>query len=536
MGNNQSMAGMNTNQSMIGFIKDTVRNADEDKIIFNNRIYSIGQVFSAAASVATFLKRNGVTQGDSVIVCLPNVPQAAIALYAINSIGAVANVAHPRIGAEALTRMAKESDTEWLFVFGGRSRARRKALKRNGLKCIVCRADDESAGSDAFRRATRKYAGSGAIDYGKTLIEPTEFNVEIRGDAPAVYLHSSGTTGRSKTVVLSNRAMNELAAGIAERVRPKRGNTMLMTLPMFHGFGLGVCVHLMMCVGRIAMLPAFRPKQTAKMLENYSINYMAVVPNMLRRLIAEPKFFGKKLQSLEYIFVGGDRLDENLKKRASDTLRASGSECKVCEGFGLSEFAGVTHINLDCEPGGTVGRPLDGVRVRIVRDGAEAKPGEDGVIFMTARSMMDGYLEGDAEFVVDESGTRWFDTGDIGSVRDGLLYYKGREKRLLKIGGVNIYPQEVEAAAESLGEVKAACAVRTEWKGKPAIRLLVSLNGRRELTLALKSKICRVIASKIMPYAAPKYIERVRELRANETGKVDYRHYEERRGRAGTEE
>lgn len=517
---------MNTNQSMTGFIKESAKDLNSTKLLYNSRSFTTAQVFADVSSVATFLRTHGVGKGDSVIICLPNIVQAVVAVYAINAAGAVANIAHPKIGTDGLIRIAEESNTKWLFIFDRFYRKHKKALKENGIKAIVCRISD-CAGTGL--KLPRPPKGKDAYSYNSTLVKPIDFDLEIDGKDPAVYLHSSGTTGDSKTVVLSNLAMNELAVNIHDCVKPADGTTMLMALPIFHGFGLGVCLHLMMMFGKIALLPAFSAKKAINTMRRREINYMAVVPNMLRRLVAQKSFSGKKLAGLKEIFVGGDKLDEGLKKEAEKIMAKSGSSCRICEGYGLSETASVTHINIDRKDGGTVGKPIGGVKVKIVSDGKEAASGEDGEIYISSNSMMNGYLKGEADFEIDENGVKWLKTGDLGHVDDeGYLYYRGREKRLVKIGGVNIFPQEIENAADEIEEIVNSCAVRTLWNGKPAVRLLVELKDGEKLTSSLKQKISDVITSKIMPYAAPKYIETEGKLKMTGMGKTDYRYYEER--------
>lgn len=520
---------MNTNQSMTGFVKESVENLNEEKLLYYGRRFTTGQVFGDVASVATFLKHNGVRKGESVIICLPNIAQAIVALYAINAVGGIANITHPKIGTDGLIRIAEKTETKWIFIFDRIYVKHRKELSANGIKSIVCRITDCMSGNKALRLTEPMLISKSAVRYNSTLVKPSTFDVEIKGEDVAVYLHSSGTTGDPKTVMLSNKAMNELAVNIYEFVGSPSDNTMLMTLPMFHGFGLGVCVHLLMMAGRIVLLPVFKAREAVKLMRRHKINYMAVVPNMLRKLTEQKGFSGKKLKSLRMIFVGGDKLDETLRKRAVEIMKNSGSECKICEGFGLSETASVTHINTDCKDGGTVGKPIGGVKVKIINDGKEVPAGEEGIIYIASKSMMNGYLSGEEAFETDEDGEKWLNTGDIGYVdEEGYLYYKGRVKRMLKIGGVNIFPQEVESIAEEIEEVRNACAVRTEWNGKPALKLLVVLKGKNKLTPGLKQKISEEISSKIMPYAVPKYIEQAEELKLTGMGKTDYRYYEEK--------
>lgn len=518
---------MNTNQSMTDFVKESVKRLDEGKLICLNRTFTTKEVFTDVACVATFLKHNGVKKGDSVIICMPNLVQAVVALYAINSVGAVANVVHPKIGTEGLIRIAEETETKWIFIFDRIYLKHRKELIKRGITAIICRVSDCMAGSKALRLTEPLIMCKKAVPYNATLVKPGNFDVEITGEDPAVYLHSSGTTGEPKTVVLSNKALNELVSGIYDKVKPLDGESMLMTLPLFHGFGLGVCVHLMMTFGKIVLLPVFKAKKAVKLMHKYEINYMAVVPSMLRKLMEIKGFSGKSVRYLKNIFIGGDKPEQSLMDAVKMRLTESDSRCKVCEGYGLSEIASVTHINTDCKIG-SVGSPLNGVKVKIINDGKEAQIGKDGIIYLSSPSMMSGYLNAKANFVTDENGTKWLNTGDVGSVdKDGFLYYKGREKRMVKIGGVNIYPQETENAANSLSEVDCSCAVRTVWNGKPALKLLVKLKRGVKLSGALRQRLCDEISSKIMPYAVPKFIEQTDDLKMTGSGKTDYRYYEE---------
>ncbi len=519
---------MNTNQSMTDYVKESVKNLDEEKLVCLNRRLTTMEVFTDIAGVATFLKHNGVKKGDSVIICMPNLVQAIVALYAINAVGAIANVVHPKTGTEGLIRISEETDTKWIFIFDRIYIKHRKALREKGITAIVCRMSDCMTGSKAIRLTEPLIMRNHVVSYNATLVKPSDFSVEITGDDPAVYLHSSGTTGNPKTVVLSNKAMNELAAGIYDKVKPLDGESMLMTLPLFHGFGLGVCVHLMMTFGKIVMLPVFKAKSAVRLMKRNEINYMAVVPSMLRKLMDRKGFSGKSLRYLKNIFIGGDKPEQSLMDRVRARLAESDSRCRVCEGYGLSETGSVTHINVECRQG-SVGSPLNGVRVKIIEDGKEVATGKDGLIYISSPSMMNGYLNAEADVVTDGNGVKWLNTGDVGNVdKDGFLYYKGREKRMAKIGGVNIYPQEVESAANEFDEIVSSCAVRTVWNDKPALKLLVKLKTGVKLTNGLKQRICEEISSKIMPYAVPKYIERADDLKTTGTGKTDYRYYEER--------
>lgn len=142
---------MNTNQSMTGFVKESVENLNEEKLLYYGRRFTTGQVFGDVASVATFLKHNGVRKGESVIICLPNIAQAIVALYAINAVGGIANITHPKIGTDGLIRIAEKTETKWIFIFDRIYVKHRKELAAKGIKSIVCRITDCMGGNKALR-------------------------------------------------------------------------------------------------------------------------------------------------------------------------------------------------------------------------------------------------------------------------------------------------------------------------------------------------------------------------------------------------
>ena len=526
---------MVTNQSMIGYIKDKVTDLNEKKLVYFNRSFTMQQVLTDVKCVGTFLKYNGVKKGDSVIICLPNFVQAVISFYAINSIGAIADIVHPKIGTEGLVNIIKETNTKWVFLYDKFYKEHGKALNNCGAKTIKCSATDYLFGEIKNKNHKPYILKESSVNYKKILVAPSEYNEDIKGEDTAVYLHSSGTTGKPKIVLLSNYAMNELVKNTYGAVKDNtylpRTSGMLMTLPVFHGFGLGICMHLMMYLGNIVLQPVFNAKKTVKIMKSQEVNLLCLVPNMLRKLLVTKGFVGEHLKNIEKIFVGGDKLDENLRKKAQEVLLKSGSKGVICEGFGLSETASVTHINTDCKEGGTVGKPIPNVYVKIMDGDKELPPMQEGAVYISSNSIMTGYLNDNSKnlIITDENGRKWLDTGDIGYVdEEGFFYYKGRQKRMLKIGGVNIFPQEIEAVACSIPQVKNACAVRTTLDNKPIIKLLLVLQDGEKLTNSLKQKICDNIRSHILPYAVPRIIETVDSFVMTGMAKTDYRYYEEK--------
>lgn len=531
-----------TNQSMYAYIKENNLDNEAVKLVYFGRKFTFGKVWHDVDCLAAFLYEHGVKKGDSVVLCLPNIPQAVVAFYAVNKIGAIANIVHPRIGTKALLKIIRETATSWVFLYSKASNQHGKALKKEGVNTVNCRIGEYMGGVKKLIVSLKEIVswGHATFDFRRTVMRKVELDVPVGGKDPAVYLHSSGTTGQPKTVVLSSYAMNELAGKactwVGKQVDLGRGDSSAMLLPLFHGFGLGVCLHYPMLSGKNILLPAFDAKKAVQLIKKYPASMICAVPSMLSRMYKQKGFAGPHLKSIKTFFIGGDKLDDKLRETVEKTLEECGSNARLYEGFGLSEFASLTHLNIKHRTDGTVGQPMPTVRARILdKDGNECPRGTEGELYLTGTSMMIGYLNQKTDFIQDEQGINWFPTGDYGYIdEDDFLYYRGRLKRLIKIGGVNIFPQEVEMVVCTLKEVESACAVRISQNGKPAIRLLVVLHDKVHLTPRLKSKIKDVVRDNILPYAVPREIEAVDSIRLNTMGKSDYKFYEDgEKGKGG---
>jgi len=521
---------------MYAYIKENNLDLEATKLIYFGKRMSFGKVWHDVDCLATYLYERGVKKGDSVVLCLPNIPQAAIALYAVNKIGAVANIVHPKIGTKALLKIIHETATSWVFLYSKACIQHGKALKKEGVNTVNCRIGQYMGGVKKLIVGINEMLslGHATIDFRRTILKKVELDVHVSGKDPAVYLHSSGTTGQPKTVVLSSYAMNELAGKacpwVGKQVGLGRGDSSVMLLPLFHGFGLGVCLHYPMLAGKNILLPAFDAKKAVELIKKYPASMVCAVPSMLSRMYKQKDFVGPHLKEIKTFFIGGDKLDDKLRTTVENTLQQYGSSARLYEGFGLSEFGSLTHLNIKHRSDGTVGQPMPTVKAKIMdKDGNVCPPGVEGELYLSGTSMMLGYLNQKTEFPRDEHGVPWFPTGDFGYIdEDDFLYYRGRLKRLIKIGGVNIFPQEVETVACMLKEVDNACAVRILQNGKPAIRLLVVLKDKGHLSPRLKSKIKDIVRDNILPYAVPREIEAVDSIHLNTMGKSDYKFYEDR--------
>lgn len=528
---------MNCELSMYGYLKEAILDKSKEKLIFYNYRMKGDELFSLIDSLAFYLINLGVKKGQTIGICLPNIPQAAISLYAVNRIGAIANVIHPKVSAKALKKIIDETDTKILFLFDKSIAAYQSLLNKKGITIISCSASSFLKGiKKAFAKAIEPKTELEIIDFADTIKESGQIDEEFSPYDDAIYLHSGGTTGDPKTVRLSSYAFNKLADNVIKRTSLnhvyKTEHSMLMVLPLFHGFGLGICIHLALSNFRLVMMPLFSAVKAIKLIKKHKINYLAGIPVMFEKFLQEKTFDGKHLSNLELIFCGADKLNQSVKEEFDKTLRKNYSTAEVLEGYGLSEVASVATVNITGQSkNGTQGKPIDGVKIKILNEKKQqCKTGENGEVVIQSQSMMNGYLkekEIKNYFYIDENNEKWLRTGDIGSIdSQGYFTFKSREKRIIKIAGVNIFPAEIEQTVLKMKEIDAACVVRTVISNKPCTKLIIKMNKSYRYSILIEQRIKNLIAEEFIHYAIPSVIQVTDKIHTTPLGKVDYIKYE----------
>jgi long-chain acyl-CoA synthetase len=521
---------------MYGYLKNSIQDKTKEKLIFYNYGMKGQELLEIIDSLAFYLVNLGVKKGESVGICLPNIPQAAISLYAINKIAAVANIIHPKISSGGLIKILKKTATKTIFMFDRTYAEYASALESQDINVICCSLSSFlKRGKKIMAEIFCPKIKQKVIPFDDTVKQKGEIDREVNPFDDAVYLHSGGTTGKPKTVRLSSYALNAFAYNLlrytSQHYRYSQDDSMLMVLPLFHGFGLGVCVHLALTIFKLVMMPKFNAKQAIKLIKKHGINYLAGIPAMFEKMLCEKSFDSEGISSLKLIFCGADKLNPNIKKRFDEILKKNNSTAEIFEGYGLSEVTSVATVNVTgISKAGTHGKPMFGVKIKIIDDnGKECKAGEVGETLIQSQSMMNGYLDSDEEcYYIDENNEKWLRTGDLGSLdEEGFYTFKSRIKRVIKIAGVNIYPSEIEELVCSMKEIDAACVVRTYIDNKPCTKLIVKMNKDYKYSALIEQRIKSRIAQEFIKYAVPQRIETAKKLYLTSLGKMDYLKYEE---------
>ena len=430
----------------------------------------IAQVHAAAKALCA----QGVCPGDRVTICMPNTPQAIILFYAVNRMGAVANMIHPLSGEEEIVHYINDSHSVLCLTLRQFYPKFARIRDRLTLKTLlICDVTDGLAGvkkllypltvkqkvslpKNADILLWRDFISAGKRWKGAYIHHAAS------GDVAAI-LYSGGTTGTSKGILLSNLNFNALAlqTGTAgDCLHP--GHTMLSIMPVFHGFGLGVCIHTVLYWGGTAILiPQFDAKSYCKLLGQYKPNYIAGVPTLFEALLRADNLEGADLSFLKGIFSGGDSLSPELKKKVDAFLKDHGCSEQIREGYGTTECVTASCLTpKDYARQGSIGVPFPDTFYKIVEPGTtnEMEANIEGEICISGPTVMLGYMDNPRETAQTlqqhEDGQLWLHTGDLGVMdEEGFIYFKQRLKRMIVTSGYNVYPSQIENVLDAHPDV-----------------------------------------------------------------------------------
>lgn len=350
--------------------------------------------------------------------------------------------------------------------------------------------------------------------------EPDEFEtVQSQPDDLAAILYTSGTTGRSKGASLTHRNLASNALALVEAWAFTRGDVLLHALPIYHVHGLFVAIHCALLSGaRLLWLPKFDAGEVVERLPDATV--MMGVPTFYTRLLAEPAFTRECAQNVR-LFVSGSAplLPETFVAFRERTGRT------ILERYGMTETGMITSNPLDgVRAGGTVGRPLPGISVRIVDDAGDVcAPGVVGGVEVRGPNVFAGYWrmpeKTREEFTVDG----WFRTGDVGEwvaegEAKGYLRLVGRAKDMIISGGLNVYPKEIEERIDAFPAVveSAVIGVPDPDFGEAVTAIVVVRPGQ---TID-EAQIIATLKREIATFKVPKRVHVVDELPRNAMGKV----------------
>ena len=497
---------------------------------------------------ARALKNYGVKENDKVTICMPNSPEGIIMVYAVNMVGAICNMVHPMSSEKELEYFINAVDSRYILVIDAVFEKIYKLKDSTNLKKIIVAKASEEMGIaltgvywllkgrkikiphnddtvvmwEDFIKGSRGYQG--------------DYYEKRKAYDPAVILYSGGTTGAPKGILLSNlnfNALGTMATTVIKQAVP--GSTVLSILPIFHGFGLGVCIHTPLCTGMgCILIPSFSYKKFGDIIRKNQPSFIAGVPTLYEALL-ESNIGEKELSCVTSVICGGDALNSTLRDKVNTFLADHGSSAKIRVGYGLTEATGATCLSPENYfQDGIIGVPFPDMYFKIVIPGTHERApiGEDGEICISGPLVMMGYVNDDAETVqtlrYHEDGKLWLHTGDVGYMnQDGLIFFSQRIKRIIISSGYNIYPTYLESIINTHDAVLTSTVIGIPhpYKGQVAKAFIVLKDGYKS-NKQIEKEIRELLSKHVAKYALPAEYEFRDKLPQTLVGKVAFRELE----------
>ena len=499
----------------------------------------IKKINRAAAAMKTL----GVEKGDYVTICMPNTPEAVYMFYAVNEIGAIANMVHPLSSEKEIEDYLNQTKSKVMLCIDVTYPKVENIIKNTDVEHLIVVSPTRSM--DFLVRLVFKLTkgrknhikrSQHVMTWDRFMFQALKYtgdpHAHVNPKDPAIILYSGGTTGKPKGVVLSSYNFNAQALGakylVSELLKPKY--SMLCFLPNFHAFGMGVCMHIpLYCGMRMVLIPQFNAKKLKKYILNYRINILVGVPTVFEYLM-KIKFKSNDLRHVKGVVSGGDIVSQAMKDDVNKFLKEHGSSAVMQNGYGLTEAAGgmIFSAKAVADFTGAIGFPLPDSEALILdlKTKKPAKTGKDGEILVRGLTVMQGYLNNPKETekaFIKVGGKKYLRTGDIGYVDErGVVYFKTRLKRLIISNGYNVYPGNVEEVTLKCPAVDTCVClgIPDKLRGEKVKVFIVLKPETKEH--ATRKELNKLYKKYLAKYEIPRELEFIDEMPKTKLGKVDF--------------
>jgi len=496
--------------------------------------------FSAALNALGFKK------GDVITIGMPTAPQGIIPIYAANKLGGVCSVVHPLTPPSQIETFLQISNSTWLMTLDMFYQKFKEGMANTNVqKLILARITDYLKGLTKLGfqiikgRKIPPVPADPQVMWMSDMMKQPYPPVEMQRMEPsecAIILYTGGTTGTPKGVQLSNLNMITEGMQIGAWGNLNHTQSVLAILPIFHVFGLAICVNTAFMVGgKSILIPIFTSKEVARLVKKKRPTFLVGVPTLFETLATNLQFHKSDLSCLEATFSGADTLPRSTKEKFEDVAKAGGGRVQLLEGYGLTEASGaVIAMPLDQYREGSMGVPFPNILAKIVKPGSEEElpVGDVGEICISGPNVMLGYSnqpEGNEHTLRKHSDGRiWLHTGDLASMdADGFFYFKSRLKRMLKVSGVSVYPGQVEKVIQNHPDVDSVCVIGLPDRLQMSrVKAFIVLKDKTKATEETKQDILKFGRDNLLIWEAPRDLEFRDELPKTWIGKVSFNELE----------
>lgn len=533
--------------SLYDFLYDCNKdNLDGIALNYFDREITYRELFENIQKTAQAYAAQGVKENDIVLVCAATTPEIIYSFYAMDLLGAIPNMVDPRYSPDGIREYIDEVHAKFVCTLDVAYPKVRQAVAGTDVEKVIIVSPADSL--PKAKKALYRMAKPDRNQYDANCILWSDFiaaggcqafrTIPDRAHKCCVIVHTGGTTGASKCVMLCDNNFNALAFQFGHcRIKFRRGQRFLNVMPPFIAYGFGFGVHLPLCSGVTSIIiPELDPLKLASLILKYKPEHMAGVPAHYQYLLNDKRMNGKDLSFLINGCAGGDGISVPAELAVNNFFKAHNSKYPLTKGYGMTELCAVACACMsDINKPGSVGVPLVDTVVSIFDPdtGEELGFGEKGEICVCGPTMMLGYYgkpEETANVIRRHSdGRLWVHTGDIGSIdEDGFVFLDARIKRvIIRHDGFKVFPTIIENVVAEHPAVAVCAAVGTPDKTKPQGKLpvvhIVLKKGVTEAKEQIQEEIEQLCQKELPEYVQPALFQFHDTMPYTSIGKIDFR-------------
>ena len=481
---------------------------DKVAVICNEVQLTYAEINVKANRLANWLLAQGVKKGDRAVMLMPNCAEFAVVYFALMKIGVVAVILDFRLSPSEMAPIFDETGARLLITHTKQKTfAMRMLREKKGVRHLIFLGDEDVKGKGIYHYEQITKKG-----------DAKEPQVALREEDEALYLYTSGTTGKPKGVILLYDHLTYFPETMKAMQPLREQDIEGSVLPMSHISG-PIVLNLLVDVGHtLVIIDEIRPKKILEEVQRNKIDYFHAVPPIFQMLLNLPSRDRYDLSSLRFIAMMGTVVSEELMEEWVKEY----PHCRALQGYGATETSPMltlTHYDDAPRKMASAGRIVPRVEIKIIdKNGKELPTGEVGEVIARGPQIMKGYFK-NAKATADKIKGDWYYTGDLGRFdKDGYIYILGRADDMVIVGGLNVYPSELEnvlIAHDKVAEV-AVVGVPDAERGQ-ALKAVVVPKVGEEVS---KRELMRFCRERLASFKLPKAIEFRDSLPRSRTGKV----------------
>ena len=516
---------------------------------YYGRKFTYADLIVNVKKTAAALRGAGVKKGDIITVVSIMTPEIIALFYAADMMGATLNLVDPRYSVEGIREYIEEVDSHLLICLNVVYERCRQAAKRTNVEKVIVLSPADSL--PPVMAVGYKLTTPDKNKYASNVIRWKQFIKGGEGQSTAaepydpdhacVVVHTGGTTGSPKGVMLTDDCFNGIA--LQFQAYPKlfhRGQKLMNVMPPFIAYGFACGIHLPLVLGfTVIIIPNLDPAKLGSLVLKHKPEHMFGVPTHYQQLAADPKLRDKDLSFIINYAAGGDSLSRGAEQTVNDFLAAHGARYPIAKGYGMTEVSSAATVaaGLDNKPG-SVGIPMVNTVVAAFEPGTdqELPIGQRGELCISGPCLMKGYYNKPEETAIllrrHPDGRVWAHTGDMGYLdEDGFVYLDSRIKRMIiRHDGFKVFPSMIENVVSRHPAVHqcsvVGCADKDHTQGRlPFVYIVLKAD-----TTAKKKQVIRELermcAEELPEYVQPVAYKFISSMPMTPVGKVDYRQLE----------